>query len=45
LDAMPYITAKPLVEMSDAMKIEAHPTILLRGLCAALRALAQKDAE
>ena len=45
LDAMSDITAKPLAEMSDAMKIEAHPAILLRGLCAALRALAQKDAE
>lgn len=45
LDAMSDITAKPIAEMSDAMKIEAHPTILLRGLCAALRALAQKDAE
>ena len=44
LDAMSDITAKPLAEMSDAMKIEAHPAILLRGLCAALRALAQKDA-
>jgi hypothetical protein len=45
LDAMSDITAKPLAEMSDAMKIKAHPAILLRGLCAALRALAQKDAE
>lgn len=37
----PKITAKPLAEMSEAMKIDAHPAILLRGLCAALRAIAE----
>lgn len=35
----PKITAKPLAEMSEAMKIDAHPAILLRGFCAALRAI------
>lgn len=35
------ITAKPLAEMSEAMKIDAHPAILLRGFCAALRAIAE----
>ena len=40
------ITAKPLAEMSEAMKIDAHPAILLRGFCAALRAIADgKDDE
>lgn len=37
----PKITAKPLAEMSEAMKIDAHPAILLRGLCAAIRAIAE----
>lgn len=37
----PKITAKPLAEMSEAMKIDAHPAILLRGFCAALRAIAE----
>ena len=42
----PKITAKPLAEMSEAMKIDAHPAILLRGFCAALRAIAEgKDDE
>ena len=35
----PKITAKPLAEMSEAMKIDAHPAILLRGFCAALRSI------
>ena len=43
LDAMPNITAKPLAEMSDAMKIDEHPAILLRGFCAVLRAIADGD--
>ena len=46
LDSMPEITAKPLVEMSDVMEIDAHPAILLRGFCAALRAITEgKDDE
>lgn len=40
LDAMQDITARPLAEMSDAMLMDFHPAIGLRGICAFLRALA-----
>lgn len=40
---MENITAKPLANMVEAMLVEMHPAIALRGLCAALRAIAEVE--
>ena len=38
---MENMKARPLADMVEAMLVEMHPAIALRGLCAALRALAE----
>lgn len=43
LDWLPQITAAPIAEMSNAMNVDFHPAIGLRGFAAALRQIAGGD--